>query len=147
VDRKKLAEHGLQAHIVAALADRDILLEKLVVGIDLEFDEVGWLYGLLQFAEVDAFRHGVVRWRVLVRLAAGGFYRPGFPETKTSGNAGRRGFARPGIGGKGMLVLRKKEQMGFSLRMRRAGKFSGKPGRSKEYFPAPPGVFAFRIVT
>jgi hypothetical protein len=49
----------------------------------------------------------------LVRLAAGGFYRPEFPETKTSGNAGRRGFARPGIGGNGMLVLRKKEQMGF----------------------------------
>jgi hypothetical protein len=136
VDREKLAEHRLQAD-VAALVDRDILLEKFVVGIDLEFDEVGWLDGLLQFAEVDAFRHGVVRWRGLFRLAAGGFQKPNFPETKTSETCGDRVLAQSGGVGNGMLLLRKKEQMFFSLRMRRAGKVSGKAGRDKEFFPSP----------
>ena len=57
MDRKKFAEDGLQADI-PALAYRNILLKELVVGIDLELDEVGWLDGLLQFTELDAFRHG-----------------------------------------------------------------------------------------
>ena len=75
VDREKLAEDGLQADI-ATLANGNILLEKLVVGIDLEFDEVGWLDGLLQFAELDAFRHGGVRCRGLVWPGSDGRVHP-----------------------------------------------------------------------
>ena len=38
----------------------DVLLEKLLVGLDLNLDEIRRLDGFLEFAEVDAFRHG--RW-------------------------------------------------------------------------------------
>jgi hypothetical protein len=71
MDREKLAEDSLEAD-VAAFGDRDILLEKFVVGIDLKLDEVWWLDGLLQFAEVDPFRHGWVRCRGLVWPGSGG---------------------------------------------------------------------------
>ena len=73
MDREKLAEDGLQADI-PAFAYRNILLKELVVGIDLELDEVGWLDGLLQFTELDAFRHG---FGAVPRVWVGRVSRPG----------------------------------------------------------------------
>jgi hypothetical protein len=49
----------------------------------------------------------------LFRLAAGGFQKPNFPETKTSETCGDRVLTRSGGVGNGMLLLRKKEQMFF----------------------------------
>ena len=73
MDREKLAEDSLQTDI-PAFAYRNILLKKLVVGIDLELDEVWWLDGLLQFTELDAFRHG---FGAVPRVGLAGFSRPG----------------------------------------------------------------------
>jgi hypothetical protein len=73
MNREKLAENGLEANI-PAFADRNILLKKLVVGVDLELDEVGWLDGLLQFTELDAFRHG---FGAVPRVGLAEFSRPG----------------------------------------------------------------------
>jgi hypothetical protein len=72
MDGEKLTEDSLQADI-PAFADRNILLKKLVVGIDLELDEVGWLDGLLQFTELDAFRHGFC---AVPRVGLAEFSRP-----------------------------------------------------------------------
>ena len=56
-DGEKLPEHRLESHVLA-FRGIHVLLEKFVVGVDLEFNEVRGLNGFLQFAEVDAFRHG-----------------------------------------------------------------------------------------
>ena len=73
MDREKFAENGLNADI-PALTNRNIPLEKLVVGINLELDEVRWLDGLFQFTELDAFRHG---FGAVPRVGLAGFSRPG----------------------------------------------------------------------
>ena len=56
-NRKKFPEHRLQSH---ALATRrfNLLLEELIIGVDLKLDEIRGLDGFLEFAEVNAFRHG-----------------------------------------------------------------------------------------
>ena len=69
-DGKKFAEDSLQTD-VAAFAGRDILLKELVVGVDLQFDEVWWLDGLCQFSEMNAFRHVFLRCRGLFGLIQG----------------------------------------------------------------------------
>lgn len=69
-DGEKFAEDSLQTD-VAALAGRNILLKKLVVGVDLQFDEVWWLDGLCQFSEMNAFRHVFLRCRGLFGLIQG----------------------------------------------------------------------------
>ncbi len=69
-NREKFAEDSLQTD-VAALAGRDILLKELVVGVDLQFDEVWWLDGLCQFSEMNAFRHVFLRCRGLFGLIQG----------------------------------------------------------------------------
>ena len=66
-DREELAEDGLQADILA-LRGIDARLEELLVRLDLKFDEVRGRDGLLEFAEVDAFRHGAGSW-----VALGGY--------------------------------------------------------------------------
>jgi hypothetical protein len=73
MDREKFAENGLNADI-PALTNRNIPLEKLVVGINLELDEVRWLDGLFQFTELDAFRHG---FGAVPRVGLAEFSRPG----------------------------------------------------------------------
>ena len=57
VDREKLTEDGLEADILA-LGGLDARLEKFLVRLDLQFDEVGRLDCLVQFSEGDAVRHG-----------------------------------------------------------------------------------------
>jgi hypothetical protein len=42
---------------VFPLRQRDLRLKKLVIGIDLYFDEVRWLDAFFDFSEVDALRH------------------------------------------------------------------------------------------
>ena len=69
-NREKFAEDSLQTD-VAAFAGRDILLKELVVGVDLQFDEVWWLDGLCQFSEMNAFRHVFLRCRGLFGLIQG----------------------------------------------------------------------------
>jgi len=60
MNREKLAENGLKANI-PAFADRNILLKKLVVGVDLELDEVGWL------AEFSRPGSSAVHWKQNIR--------------------------------------------------------------------------------
>src|SRR5690606_20709491 len=57
LDRENLAEHGLEA-LVLALLLRGTLLKIIEIGTDLEFDQVGRLQDFAKLAEVDAF--GVV---------------------------------------------------------------------------------------
>ena len=57
VDREKLAEDGLKADVLA-LGGLDARLEKFLVRLDLQFDEVGRLDRLVQFSEGDTVRHG-----------------------------------------------------------------------------------------
>jgi hypothetical protein len=63
-DWEELAKNGLKADILA-LGGFHAGLEKFFVGPDLQFDEVRRLNGLVEFAEVDAFRHGAGSWVAL----------------------------------------------------------------------------------
>ena len=47
LDRENFGEHGLQA-LVLALVGGDFLLEKILVGIELDLDQVGRLDGFLE---------------------------------------------------------------------------------------------------
>jgi hypothetical protein len=64
IDREELTEDSLKAHVLT-LGGLDARLEKFLVGLDLQFDEVGRLDGLVKFAEVDSFRHGAGSWVAL----------------------------------------------------------------------------------
>ena len=57
VDREELAEDGLEAYVLS-LGGLNARLEEFLVRLDLQFDEVRRLDGLVQFSEGDAVRHG-----------------------------------------------------------------------------------------
>ena len=52
-DRENLLENRLQTGFLA-LGQRDILLQKLDVGIELHLDEIGRFRSFLQFTEIDS---------------------------------------------------------------------------------------------
>ena len=56
-NRKEFPENRLKPDI-SAFGHLSVLLKKLIVRVDLELDEIWRLDGLLQFAEMDTFRHG-----------------------------------------------------------------------------------------
>ena len=60
-DGEDFAKDGLQTGILA-LGWRDALLQKFLVGIDLQLDEVGRFRGFLEFAEVETIRHECEWW-------------------------------------------------------------------------------------
>ena len=95
-NREKLAEDRLQSHI-SALGDRRFFLEELVVGVDLQFDQVGWLDGLLKFAEVDAFRHDGIDESLALRSQRAPDWCRHYPSRarKQNSRAGRQEFSCP----------------------------------------------------
>src|SRR5687767_13584324 len=56
LDRKHFLEHRLEAGILS-LGKRDVFLEEVDVGIELNLDEVWGLDALLDGSEVDTIRH------------------------------------------------------------------------------------------
>jgi hypothetical protein len=55
-DRKDLLEHGLETGILP-FGKRDVFLEEIDVGIELNLNQVWRLDALLDGSEVDTFRH------------------------------------------------------------------------------------------
>jgi hypothetical protein len=53
LDWENLPKYGLETYIFA-LAGRQILLQKLYIRIELNLDQVWWLYRLLNLPEINA---------------------------------------------------------------------------------------------
>ncbi len=60
LDRENFLEHGLETGVLP-LARRDVFLQKIDVGIELNLDQVRWLNRLFDFAEVDTLYCSTVR--------------------------------------------------------------------------------------